>query len=586
MRKTALKGGRGLLLAAALPALAAFLVFSPALRAGFVWDDLIFRNLQLPRLGSAGDVFAPPDSIPMWPDSYYRPLVTLSLMADERIAEPFFSPEVKRDDDSRAGTPHAVTLAAHALVSALVGLLALRLFRSSHSGLAAPIAVGLTFAVHTANAETASSIAGRSDSLAALFLIAAALSLIRGRDAGSRVWLAIGGVLSLLALLSKETALAGAALIPATLAITRDGTGRTRNGENLLASAPFFAALALYLAVRLAAGVGAGAQPGASLGEAAGNGAKALAYYLFSLAAPWPADPFVTSLPGWPLAVAALTALGALVCLAARGAQRGDRTPAFLLLWFLAALAPALFLVIGKNAVTPVAQRHLYLPGVAFALAVGYALAKTPRDTAGRRIAIGLAAVLLSVHATFSFASASIWKDDATLWRSVLASGDVKSPIPYLNLGNALYRAGDADGAEQNLNLALARADRAKPAQFAAIWKGLGVVALSRGSAYLSEGMLEAAAAELDRAAGWLDKAALTGVSDWSIYKGLGETLLLRAFVDRAATGAYYHERIGAAGRALRKGLALSPGNPELTAMMDRYRSLAASAGMRNIDGF
>lgn len=575
---------RRLWLAAALPALAAFLVFSPALKAGFVWDDLIFRNLQLPKFQSSLEAFAPPPDIPMWSESYYRPLVTLSLLAEEKVTSRGPVSDIRRDDDRRAALPHFTSLSFHALTSALVALLALRLFGGSPAGFLASLFAGLVFAIHTANAETACTIAGRSDSLAALFLLAASLALIRGRDIRSPFWLSLGGLLSLLALFSKETALAGAALTPALLYATAErGEDRGRKSAAIF-SAPFFAALAVYLTARFAAGISAGADSSEIGGALFTNGLRALGYYTATLAWPWPAQPFVTSLPGWPLAAISV-ALLALTCFyAARRIFKGDKIPALLLLWFLAALLPALFVLKGGNAVTPVAMRHLYLPGVAFALAAGFTLTKIAGER-WRIAVIAFFAVALSIHAGFSFTGAGIWKDDVTLWRTAVASGGGAGALARLNLGNALYRVGDLDGAEENLALALRLADRSKPAQLATIRKGLGILALTRGAAHLGEGRMPEAAAQLDLAVSHLDNAALTGVADWSIYKGLGEALLMRSFLDRSIAGAYSTARLEASGRALRKGLVLSPGNPELLSLMDRYRNLAASAGMRIADG-
>lgn len=65
-----------------LPALLAELLYLPSLNGTWVWDDSIVLETQMKAFRSVGDVFFPPERIPQWPESYYRPVVTASYLLD------------------------------------------------------------------------------------------------------------------------------------------------------------------------------------------------------------------------------------------------------------------------------------------------------------------------------------------------------------------------------------------------------------------------------------------------------------------------------------------------------------------------
>jgi hypothetical protein len=63
--------------AAVLVVGAAVAVYLPALGNGFVWDDPLILQHQLPAFGSARDLLLPPRNLPHAGSFYYRPLVLL-----------------------------------------------------------------------------------------------------------------------------------------------------------------------------------------------------------------------------------------------------------------------------------------------------------------------------------------------------------------------------------------------------------------------------------------------------------------------------------------------------------------------------
>src|SRR5262245_23827597 len=100
-------------LAAAAVVAVAVLVYLPALRNGFIWDDpLVLRQLRAIR--TWGDLVIMPPQIPRY---YYRPLIFVSYLVDRALGgeAPFWF--------------HLSVVAFHALNCLLVFRLAQHLFR-------------------------------------------------------------------------------------------------------------------------------------------------------------------------------------------------------------------------------------------------------------------------------------------------------------------------------------------------------------------------------------------------------------------------------------------------------------------------
>ena len=183
----------------ALACVCAFLgilyLYSPALHGHFVFDDLSLPFCQISR----GQALAG------WV-SGVRPVLMFSYWLNYQFwgAQPF--------------SYHFVNLVIHTCNSALVFLILLRLLRYAgwpqNRRLAASIAGALLFSVHPLQTESVSYIAGRSESLAALFLLLAyAVFLYRRRDAISWVESAVVLLLFGLAVKTKENAVSLAGIL-------------------------------------------------------------------------------------------------------------------------------------------------------------------------------------------------------------------------------------------------------------------------------------------------------------------------------------------------------------------------------------
>lgn len=203
---------RFLLLSAALLLIVNLIGYGSALRGGFVSDDQTLIQARITEFqtrpilpmafgqsfwkGSSFDVPRPGEET----KDYYRPLVTLSYALDARIWH------------ARTSGYHLTNVALHALASFLVLLLLMQI------GARRPIALGgaLLFACHPIHVASVAWIAGRTDLLCAVFLLASVLALahhldhsagrsVRRRLGGRMLWL---GILAyVLALLAKEMAL-------------------------------------------------------------------------------------------------------------------------------------------------------------------------------------------------------------------------------------------------------------------------------------------------------------------------------------------------------------------------------------------
>lgn len=184
-----------------IPALIVILVYLPALRFQFVWDDNIFLrdlpNYRLPDLWLPS-LFQPFVLSP----NYFRPLALLTFVAELRLGG--LNPLIF----------HATNLLLHAINTTLVVLLAWRLIASPARLLQRTLALlaGLLYGLHPALIEGVAFISSRFDLLVTLFLLLALLADCSIESRRGRPVLV--GMAFLLAALSKEMALAFVAALP------------------------------------------------------------------------------------------------------------------------------------------------------------------------------------------------------------------------------------------------------------------------------------------------------------------------------------------------------------------------------------
>jgi tetratricopeptide (TPR) repeat protein len=457
---------RATLIAATLVGLLAVAIFLPSLRNSFVWDDPIVLGRQLPYFDGPADAFFPPPEVPQWGAHYYRPLVVVSYLLDDRVVRALYRPEAR--EEGRRFVFHATPVLLHGAASALVvvlGAALVRRFRNGRESLAVPAAAGVLFAVHPVHVESVAWLAGRSDVLCAAFALAAIAAWLRYLDGRAAAWLPATAALALAAMLSKEVGFSLVLLLPLLAWLPRAEAGERGRDAGLGVTVAGLAAAAA-LALRWAA-TPLGPEQTIAWTEPARTILTALGWYGVKIAWPAPFSAFVDRVPDSAGLAIGGALVGALVCalVVASIARRRAGAEAFAAALFLIPLAPALAVAAGTIAATPLAERYLYLPSAGAlllaALAAGDLVERRARAAPGRASAVvlGLAAAIAAVALPATVIRQRAWHDDLAFWSDAAE----KSPGAWLAqdaLGTALAGAGRATEAEAHFRRAAELAAR------------------------------------------------------------------------------------------------------------------------------
>lgn len=400
---------RAVALACAAVVVLAILPHIGALGNGFAYDDesLITGDERIRSLANVGHILTEG----YWADpelSLYRPLTTISFAVNHVIG------------GTTPAIYHATNLMLHAVVSVLV-LLLLRRFVP----LAAAAAGAALFAVHPVHVEAVANVAGRGELLAALLVLAACLL----HDGRAR-WLL--PPIYLLALLAKESAV----VLPALLVLVDAARGAVRPGtvgvwarrQASMAAALGGVFIAYLLLRHNALGAIAPSRVDPALELAAGIVPRVLtalqAWPHFLRLLLWPATlladygPAIIMPAGTPDArvISGALILGALIAGSLYALRHSHYTALLAAGWFLVAIAPVSNFAIPIGVI--VAERTLYLPSIALAIAAALAFAavRPALQLAARGILI--AAVLLG--AVRSAVRVPEWHSTETIFAALL----------------------------------------------------------------------------------------------------------------------------------------------------------------------
>ena len=407
-----------------LVAVAVFAVFSPLLRAPFLFDDHVVIEgdgaIVAAEMAEDGDG----RGVDLWQDLWRKPRPLRQLT--HRLEWRLFG------DEPRAG--HAVNLLLHLAVAAAGWWLLRR--RGGVPDAPAALAAAL-FLLNPVVVESLGIVSHRKEMLSSLFLL---LSLGAALRAPARFsWTAAACLL--IAAAGKETALVAPVLFallafrapePAAKGGAGGGTLRSANRAWIRPFALYCAVAALVAAFfwwQIHEGMDfAGGNPGetearaghftagVAWGEAVSAALRAVPRNLLLLALPFghTPDPAIAlhvpllSAETFASAVAIVVLAAILAVLAAR------RDPALRpALWIPLALGPYLFpglLRIGATAV--LADRYLYLASFGFAWLLADLLARIPR----RAAAAAAAVAVLAVYAVSSFRLCGLYRDEADYW--------------------------------------------------------------------------------------------------------------------------------------------------------------------------
>ena len=371
---------------------AAIVAYAISLANGFAFDDVVLIPGD-PRV--TGAQFGALLTQSYWHDStlaLYRPLTSLTFGLDWSLAK---------------GAPawfHFTNVLWHALAS----ILAYRLLTRFFSPVAA-LCGALVFALHPVHVEAVANVVGRSELMAATFVLAACV-VWTSRSLSLTARAVFAALCGGAAMFAKESA----AVLPALLLLLDYASGKVGRDyvrANVRAFVPLVAVLVIFLAVRTAV---VGAAPPARLDPSIEFASSTSARVLTALQA-WPIEFKLLFFPhplladygprilqpvnAWtPLAVLGLTLLVATLVGGIVAVVRGHRLAALALLWFPLTILPVSNLLFPIGVL--VAERTLYLPSfvvsIAVAAAVTYAVSplRTFSPTPLRWLAVAMLVVL------------------------------------------------------------------------------------------------------------------------------------------------------------------------------------------------
>ena len=397
--------------------------FLPAmLWGGFVWDDNTYIKVDPVRdVSGLWQIWFSPSALKA--EGHYWPITYTTFWVEHKLWG--FAP---------AGY-HIVNVLLHLVNTLLVWHLLRRL--------AVPGAwlVAAVFAVHPLHVESVAWVIERKDVLSGLFYLAAALAWMRFVENPRPQRYAWSLALYAAALLSKSIAVT----LPASLLICNWWKQGRVTSTDLLRLVPFFVVglvialgdLSSYRSVHPK-------EFDFSLIERTLIAARALWFYAGKLL--WPTN-LAVIYPRWDIHVAEPLAWGYLVgavvlavVLWRFGPQLG-RGPLAGALFFVITLSPTLgFVDYNYMEYAFVADRYQYLAGIGVLAVVIGAAAYGIRRLAGswQKGALGGAAVVLILLGLLTWRQASIYRDDETFNRHIIALNP-QAWNAHLNLGKALY---------------------------------------------------------------------------------------------------------------------------------------------------
>jgi tetratricopeptide (TPR) repeat protein len=444
--------------------------------------------------------------------NYYRPVMTLGYLLCYKLFGPV------------AYGFHLASVVLHSAIVAILFMVTRRL--TSDRGLA--FGAAALFAFHPIHTEAVDWISAVTElEVTFFFLTAFWLFLEVPRAEGWHSGLTKVGMMAcyILALLSKEQALALPLLAVVYEHFYRDDRSRTTWGEKLRRYGELWLLGAAYVLfrIRFLGGFAPLLQrPHFTWYETFLAALALFGQYLWKLLWPVHFSAFyvfpenIQALVPWMIAGAA----GSFACFALFAALwKRNRPESFGLLWLLVTLGPVLNARWMANNVFN--ERYLYLPSIGFCwlLAGGWTAwrpALSERQTALRRVTLAAAGVVLALCAFRIVTRNRDWHDDVTLYtRTLEASPD--SPRVMDALGLAYWSQGNREAAEREWRRLLALHPQSST------WNYLGVVLaqkkqyadavrcfersleldpassdahLNLGAAYAEQGQMEAAEAQ------------------------------------------------------------------------------------------
>jgi protein O-mannosyl-transferase len=398
---------------------------------------------------------------------------------------------------------HALSLATHALVVALVYLTAVRLMDlravPRNRARIGAVASAMLFGVHPLRVEPVAWASAFPYLAAMACALMATLAYLTSR---ARTAIALFAASLLFRPIAFGLPLVFLALDRFAPQDGRPARARARTAALPPNKMPYFA-----LAIA-AAGLEWMARRGSFDAVAAGPRATmaltAPFIYLWRTVAPFGLSPVdVLALDAATSRLAIAAALLGLIATSLLAWRAASRWPAVLLAWttYLLLLAPAV--APGPTGLQSIADRYAYLPSVAIAVAIGSACAAAVSESR-RRAMLAAASLAVLACAVITWRQTPYWHDSIALW-SRAAALDPRNDVAHYNLGTALQSAGRADEAAAAYEATLRLVPDHSPAQHNL--RGLQAIARQRQADALAQSGNLAAAIPLYREALALDPA-------------------------------------------------------------------------------
>ncbi|MHC1706531.1 MAG: glycosyltransferase family 39 protein [Bacteroidales bacterium] len=350
----------------------------------------------------------------------YRPLSLVTFAVEHQ----FFG--------DNPGFSHFMNLLLYALTGCLLYLFLRKLFQEKVSGkwfASVPLIATLLFLAHPVHTEVVANIKGRDEILSLLGSILAAIFYLKYLEQKSYKYLIYSFISFFLACLSKENAILFLMIIPLSVYYFRDFKIR----ENLFALLPLFLAGLLFILIRMSVVGGFTAPPSTELLDNPFIQADFLQKYatiLFTLGLyikllfiphplTWDYYPYHITLKDWSdiMVIISLLVYIILVIIAVSGLRKKTMISFSIWVYLLGILLVSNILFqVGVF----MAERFLYLPSLAFSLALAWLVVNRiipliKGKTDGKMFTAGIMLVILSLFTIKTISRNTAWKDDFTL---------------------------------------------------------------------------------------------------------------------------------------------------------------------------
>ncbi len=455
-------------LAGAMLILAALLVYIPAMRAGYIWDDVNYIRR---------DPYLPTARIIQADDGLRRIWLSAETADYFPLTHTVFWIQWRCWGTDPTGY-HVVNVLLHAAAAVLLwGVL-------KELKLPGAWLAGLIFAVHPVCVASAAWISELKNTLSMVFYLAAILGYLRFDRGCGRKWYALSLVWFAAALLSK-TSVVMLPVVLLALAWWRRGGVSTRDLRRiapLLAMSLVMGLVTIWFQRRHAIGIGQVVRTEGLLDRLAAAG-WVVWFYLYKAVLPtklsmvyprWSVDAGAAG--SWVPLIALLAAFGVLW----RFRRTWARAPLFALGYFVVTLFPVLgFFDMSFMRYSFVADHFQYVSIVAVIalLAAGAWRICRHRRPAVRWASRAAVAVVVAVLSVGAWRQAGVYQNRRTLWEDTLAKNR-DAWVAHYNLGLVHADAGETDQAANSYLAAIAL----KP-DYGEAHNNLGVVYGKRGDA-------------------------------------------------------------------------------------------------------